>query len=194
MTTRKSAASKVKPKAVKKSTPVSPWKVPKRPRGGQLTFTEALGDYIIDELTNGRTLTSICKSISEASHKTLYPSHIYGWMEKIESFAVRFRRAREFGDLVLEDGAIDVTDDRDEAVDTTDVSSSDGSSTTTRRYDNVANKRLRAEIRLKVVARRKGSKVTVDAKVAQKSESEVAQSMSTDELLEIARMSNGEAD
>ena len=78
-------------------------------------------------------------------------------------FAVDFARARDFGDQVLEDEAVDISDTMEEASETIDsFSEKHGASSTVKKGDAVAHRRLRAEVRLKVVARRKGAKIQLD--------------------------------
>ncbi len=72
-------------------------------------------------------------------------------------------RARDFGDQVLEDEAVDISDTMEEASETIDsFSEKHGASSTVKKGDAVAHRRLRAEVRLKVVARRKGAKIQLD--------------------------------
>ena len=123
------------------------------------------------------------------------PSTVYKWTQSQPDFAERFARARDFGDAVLEDAAIDFADDECPQTDTIETESDDRFSNTKKRFDNVARSRLMAETRLKVVARRKGGKVTAEIRVKQKAEAEAAAAMTTDQLLEIARMKDeGETD
>ena len=56
-------------------------------------------------------------------------------------------------------------------------------STTTR--DNVARSRLMAETRLKVVARRKGAKITQEIKAIKATEAELVHNFTTEQLFEI---------
>ena len=84
------------------------------------------------------------------------PSTVYQWTVDRNDFAVDFARARDFGDQVLEDEAVDISDTMEEASETIDsFSEKHGASSTVKKGDAVAHRRLRAEVRLKVVARRK---------------------------------------
>lgn len=142
-----------------------------------------LADEIIDRLLDGRTLTSICKELS------LKPSTVYKWTRVNTEFGERFTHARDFGDLILEDQAIDYADARNSDEELSEFSNEKGCGSSTKKFDNVARSRLMAETRLKIVARRKGAKITNTLKIMKKSEAEEAEALSNDDLLEIARMS-----
>ena len=89
---------------------------------------------------------------------------------------------------MLEDQAIDFSDLRNADEETGESVSEKGISSSKKKFDNVARSRLQAEMRLKVVARRKGAKITNEIKFAKKSEADVASELSNEALLEIARM------
>lgn len=61
-----------------------------------------------------------------------------------------------------------------------------GTSTSRREFDNVARSKLQAETRLKIVARRKGGKITAEIRRTNKREEEQAAEMSDEMLLKIA--------
>lgn len=145
-------------------------------------YDEAVAEEILQRLANGETLTSICRDIG------LRPYHVYRWTTNNESFGQRFARAREFGDLVIEDQAIDASDERCDDEETSESESDKGAGRSRKRFDNVARSRLRAETRLKVVARRKGAKITNEIRIAKKTEADQAAEMTTEQLLEIAKM------
>lgn len=131
-----------------------------KPRALSVPYEEDKAEAILQRLASGETLTSICQSMG------IKPYHVYLWTEKdFSGFRQRFARARDFGSEVLEDEAVDIADGRKADCDETETESDSGFSTTKRRYDNVARSRLMAETRMKIVARRRGSKVDVKAKV-----------------------------
>lgn len=72
---------------------------------GAKTYDPAMADVICARLCDGETLTSICRDLG------LRPSTVYKWTQSQSDFAERFVRARDFGDIVLEDSAIDLSDD-----------------------------------------------------------------------------------
>lgn len=130
---------------------------PKRERGNQTKYTPSRAKEILQRLACGHTLTSICRDMG------ISPASVYRWTVANEDFARDFARARDFGDQVLEDEAVDISDTMEEASETIDsFSEKHGASSTVKKGDAVAHRRLRAEVRLKVVARRKGAKIQLD--------------------------------
>ena len=130
---------------------------PKRKRGNQTKYTPSRAKEILQRLACGHTLTSICRDTG------ISPASVYRWTVANEDFARDFARARDFGDQVLEDEAVDISDTMEEASETIDsFSEKHGASSTVKKGDAVAHRRLRAEVRLKVVARRKGAKIQLD--------------------------------
>ena len=130
---------------------------PKRKRGNQTKYTPSRAKEILQRLACGHTLTSICRDMG------ISPASVYRWTVANEDFARDFARARDFGDRVLEDEAVDISDTMEEASETIDsFSEKHGASSTVKKGDAVAHRRLRAEVRLKVVARRKGAKIQLD--------------------------------
>lgn len=146
------------------------------------TITEKKAEEILDRLVDGETLTSICKSLG------LKPSTVYKFTRTNVEYGERFARARDFGDWVIEDQAIDFADEKNRDEEVSTFEDDKGVGTNTRRFDNVARSKLQAETRLKIVARRKGAKVTNTLKILKKTEAEEAESLSNADLLEIARM------
>lgn len=130
---------------------------PKRKQGRQTKYTPSRAKEILQRLACGHTLTSICRDMG------ISPASVYRWTVANEDFARDFARARDFGDQVLEDEAVDISDTMEEASETIDsFSEKHGASSTVKKGDAVAHRRLRAEVRLKVVARRKGAKIQLD--------------------------------
>ena len=130
---------------------------PKRKRGNQTKYTPSRAKEILQRLACGHTLTSICRDMG------ISPASVYRWTVANEDFARDFARARDFGDQVLEDEAVDISDTMQEATEIIDsFSKKNGMTSTVKKGDAVAHRRLRAEVRLKVVARRKGAKIQLD--------------------------------
>ena len=129
---------------------------PKRKPGNQTKYTPSRAKAILQRLASGHTLTSICRDIG------ISPASVYRWTAANEDFARDFARARDFGDQVLEDEAVDISDTMEQGKEIVVVNGEKGLSVTTKRGDAIAHRRLRAEIRLKVVARRKGAKIQLD--------------------------------
>ena len=147
--------------------------------GRPSSYDEMKAEELLMRLAEGETLTSICRSMG------MRPRTVYSWTESHPNFAERFRAAREFGDFIIEDEAIDLADQRnpDEIIDESDAGMRK------RTADNVARSRLQVETRLKVVARRKGAKISSEIKISQREAADIQVKMLTNEqLLEIARM------
>lgn len=134
-----------------------------RNQGRPSTFTTRKANEIILRLANGETLTKICKDLG------IPPSTVYFWTKEHEEFSGDFARARDFGDCVLEDEAIDISDTELPTEETSFATNKRGTSKkdqssslqkTTR--DNVGRSRLMSETRLKVVQRRKGQRIKAD--------------------------------
>ncbi len=116
-------------------------------------------------LANGETLTKICKDLK------IPPSTVYFWTTQNETFSGDFARARDFGDCIIEDQAIDISDNELPTEEKTVVQNKrtggsakeqkSGSVQLTTR-DNIGRSRLMSETRLKVVQRRKGHKIKAD--------------------------------
>lgn len=143
-------------------------------------YTKKTADEIIEHLVGGGTLTSICKKLS------LTPAAVYNWTKVHTDFNERFYNARDFGDMILEDQAIDFADeplDDHEYIETTGARKT----RTKIQRDGVARSRLKAEIRLKVVARRKGARITSEIRMMKRTEAEEVAGMSLEELRDIAR-------
>lgn len=147
--------------------------------GRPSSYDEVKAEELLMRLAEGETLTAICRSMG------MRPRTVYSWTESHPDFAERFKAAREFGDCVIEDEAIDLADERnpDEIIDESETGMRK------RTADNVARSRLRVETRLKVVARRKGAKISNEIKISQKEAAEIqVKTLTNEQLLEIARM------
>ena len=143
-------------------------------------YSDEIAEKVLQRLMDGETLTAICLDLG------LKPHQIYTWTEHRDEFARRFARARDFGDLVLEDQAIDLSDSRNADEESGESMTEKGTSTSRRKFDNVARSKLQAETRLKIVARRKGGKITAEIRRTNKREEEQAAEMSDEMLLKIA--------
>lgn len=143
-------------------------------------YSDEIAEKVLQRLMDGETLTAICLDLG------LKPHQIYTWTEHRDEFARRFARARDFGDLVLEDQAIDLSDSRNADEESGESMTEEGTSTSRRKFDNVARSKLQAETRLKIVARRKGGKITAEIRRTNKREEEQVAEMSDEMLLKIA--------
>ncbi len=76
------------------------------PRGRPSKYTPALADEICDRLSNGETLTSICKDAHMPERRT-----VLRWKVDVDGFASRYTRAREEQRELWADELIDISDD-----------------------------------------------------------------------------------
>lgn len=140
-----------------------------RPKGSADKITPEAQEQVLERIANGETLVAICKSLG------FTPCAIYRATMRDEEFSKRFARAREFGNEVLEDEAIAIADGRLEDYEIFENESDRGVSNSRKTFDNVRRAMLMAETRLKIVARRKGAKLAVSAKVEQKTKTELTE-------------------
>jgi hypothetical protein len=75
------------------------------PAGRPTDYTPELGDYICDQLTQGRSLVSICKE-----DKMPATVSIYKWLREHEEFANNYARARENQADYYADEILDIAD------------------------------------------------------------------------------------
>ena len=59
--------------------------------GRPTLFTDELADYIVSEITSGRSLRTICAVDGMPDKAT-----VFRWLEKYPEFATKYARAREF--------------------------------------------------------------------------------------------------
>ena len=75
--------------------------VPKKKMGAPTKYTKEIADTICKEISNGKTLTSICEPLN------LCPDSVYEWMKQHPDFAECYQRARESMARTLLDDLID---------------------------------------------------------------------------------------
>lgn len=76
-------------------------------RGRPIEYNEEEAEIILEELSKGRSLASICREIGRA------PTTIYRWEDNIEDFRNRYARAREWGMHSRADEIIDLSNQAD---------------------------------------------------------------------------------
>lgn len=110
--------------------------------GPRSTFTAEMAEWILDELTDGRTLAEICRDYGMPARGT-----VRSWVKQDpEDFAARFREARETGYEAMADHIIDIAcDDSD---DWTERRRKDGSTEIVVERQNIHRSRLRISARL----------------------------------------------
>lgn len=96
-------------------------------------------DAIIEWISAGKTLREWCRQ------NDYHFSSIYDWMDKDESFARRFARAREVGHDVIAEECLAIIDEDPEFVATENGSHRDGA--------HISWLKNRAEMRLKLLAK-----------------------------------------
>jgi hypothetical protein len=74
-------------------------------RGRPSKFTEAIADEVVERLSAGETLRSICRD----EHMPDW-QRIYDWLHKNEEFSGRIARARELGEDAIAQECIDIAD------------------------------------------------------------------------------------
>lgn len=161
-----------------------------RPRGRQRKLTPEVAELIIERLANGELLRAICRDLDIA------PSIVYQYKLDNKEFDDSFTRARDFADELMEEDAIEIIDEESPTEDTEIEYAADGKPIggKRRRSDNVARSKARAEIRLKIVARRKGGlmnrKIQIEADDKREDLSDVMKGMSMDDLMRFAGLDN----
>lgn len=125
------------------------------------TYSEKTAQKIINELLEGETLRSICK------RHNLKVCTVYNWLKNNPDFKDNYETARDFADMLMEEEALELADTPNI---TKRVVTYDNGTTATTEFDDVARSRLQIEARLKIVARRKGGKVTAEIRQTNKEE------------------------
>lgn len=125
------------------------------------TYSDKTAQTIINELLEGETLRSICK------RHDLKVCTVYNWLKNNPDFKDNYEAARDFADMLMEEEALELADTPNI---TKRVITYDNGTTATTEFDDVARSRLQIEARLKIVARRKGGKVTAEIRQTNKEE------------------------
>lgn len=125
------------------------------------TYSDKTAETIINELLEGETLRSICK------RHNLKVCTVYNWLKNNSDFRTNYEAARDFADMLMEEEALKLAD-------TPNITKRrvtyDNGTTVITEFDDVARSRLQIEARLKIVARRKGGKVTAEIRQTNKEE------------------------
>ena len=125
------------------------------------TYSEKTAQKIINELLEGETLRSICK------RHDLKVCTVYNWLKNNPDFKDNYEAARDFADMLMEEEALKLADTPN--ITKRAVTYENGITVVTE-FDDVARSRLQIEARLKIVARRKGGKVTAEIRQTNKEE------------------------
>lgn len=125
------------------------------------TYSDKTAQTIINELLEGETLRSICK------RHDLKVCTVYNWLKNNPDFKDNYEAARDFADMLMEEEALELADTPN--ITKRAVTYENGTTVVTE-FDDVARSRLQIEARLKIVARRKGGKVTAEIRQTNKEE------------------------
>lgn len=125
------------------------------------TYSDKTAQTIINELLEGETLRSICK------RHDLKVCTVYNWLKNNPDFKDNYEAARDFADMLIEEEALELADTPN--ITKRAVTYENGTTVVTE-FDDVARSRLQIEARLKIVARRKGGKVTAEIRQTNKEE------------------------
>jgi hypothetical protein len=116
-------------------------------------------EEIIEWISHGKTLRDYCRIEGNPAWRT-----VYDWLEKDESFAARFARARDMGADAIAEECLEIIDTPAEMA----VSSGATSSSSHRDSAHVSWMKNRAEMRLKLLAKwnpkKYGDKLDVTSK------------------------------
>ena len=125
------------------------------------TYSEKTAQTIINELLEGETLRSICK------RHDLKVCTVYNWLKNNPDFKDNYEAARDFADMLMEEEALELADTPNI---TKRLVTYENGTTVVTEFDDVARSRLQIEARLKIVARRKGGKVTAEIRQTKQEE------------------------
>lgn len=125
------------------------------------TYSDKTAQTIINELLEGETLRSICK------RHDLKVCTVYNWLKNNPDFKDNYEAARDFADMLMEEEALELADTPN--ITKRAVTYENGATVVTE-FDDVARSRLQIEARLKIVARRKGGKVTAEIRQTNREE------------------------
>lgn len=117
---------------------------PTRPRGRPSTRTQAIDDEIIERLSCGETLRSICRDAHMPAWQT-----VYLWKRTDEDFAERFARARDDGHDAIAEQALEIAD----TPVTGERVEEDDKGVKVVREDMLGHRKLQVETRLKLLAK-----------------------------------------
>jgi hypothetical protein len=130
----------------------------KKPHGRPTLYTPELADEILTRLSNGETLTSICRPDTMPSRGT-----VHAWKAKDAEFSKRFARAKDDGWDAIADDCLEIANTPLEGV----IETSKEWGVETKREDMLGHRKLQIETRLKLLAKwdpkRYGDKIDVNA-------------------------------
>lgn len=128
--------------------------------GRPSSYTEALADEVVRDISEGVTLSDICRRDHMPNRST-----VYAWMRENEEFSQRIARARDLGFDAIAEEVLTIVDD--DSRDWEAIRDDDGTITGVKvDGEHVQRSKLRAEYRLKLLAKwdpkRYGDKVDLN--------------------------------
>lgn len=116
-------------------------------RGRPSKFTQAVADEIVERISAGETLRSVCRDEHMPAWQT-----IYDWLHKNEEFSGRIARARELGEDAIAQECVDIADNA--VNDWMERLDKDGAGVGWQlNGDHVQRSKLRIDTRLKLLAK-----------------------------------------
>ena len=116
-------------------------------RGRPSKFTQAIADEVVERISAGETLRSVCRDEHMPSWRTMYD-----WMADNQEFSSRIARARELGEDAIAQECVDIADNA--ANDWMERGGKDGAGVGWQlNGDHVQRSKLRIETRLKLLAK-----------------------------------------
>lgn len=115
-------------------------------KGRPTKYTDEIADIICMKLSDGITLSEICRE-DGMPHRTT----VYDWKDANETFSLRIARARDIGEDAIADDAIDIADDGTN--DWMKRQGKDGEEYWVLNGEHVQRSKLRIDTRLKLLAK-----------------------------------------
>lgn len=116
-------------------------------------------DRIIEEMSEGTTLSDICRQEGMPKRRT-----VYDWIREDKEFAAAMDVARDFGADAIAEEALRIADTTEEGIELEVSGTGDKQETKEKRGDMLGHRKLRVETRLKLLAKwhpkKYGEKVT----------------------------------
>jgi hypothetical protein len=115
-------------------------KAERRAHGRPSTYTKAIADAICAQLSEGRSLRSICEDEDMPSQRA-----VYGWLSKHDEFVQQYARAREAQADYLFEECLEIADDASRDF----ITSTDKNGAIVKRpnYEHINRARLRVDTR-----------------------------------------------
>lgn len=143
----KPKAVKAKPavKSARKPAKAKTAEAPKRPRGNQTKYTDALATEILVRMAGGLTVNQVCRQLETEGTK-IAPSTVRLWvLDNRQGFAERYARAREMTLEFWADECVDIADDGTN--DWVERKSKEGETFTVVDHEHISRSKVRIDTR-----------------------------------------------